>query len=150
MIKKINRHLSLSLTVGQIKANIRPDHENTAAVDVDRIKSSAHGLIKSAYQLARHRDAPFMRLFETQLLLAVLDEQWREHLSRLEALRHDTQLWANVYQPLTAYKLEAYREFLNLERRVKDRVCFLTFRLMRSDLYAKVLKILQPLGFQAN
>ncbi|SMF33629.1 protein translocase subunit secA [Tistlia consotensis] len=62
-----------------------------------------------------------MRLAEKQILLNVLDRQWKDHLLSLDHLRHGIGLRAYAQRdPLNEYKKEAFDLFENMLGRVRE------------------------------
>ncbi|MEX2629844.1 MAG: preprotein translocase subunit SecA [Tistlia sp.] len=62
-----------------------------------------------------------MRLAEKQILLNVLDRQWKDHLLSLDHLRHGIGLRAYAQRdPLNEYKKEAFDLFENMLVRVRE------------------------------
>jgi len=67
-----------------------------------------------------------MRMAEKQILLAVLDKQWKEHLLALDHLRHGIGLRAyGQRDPLNEYKREAFEMFETMLARVREEVTLL-------------------------
>ncbi|MDF2095400.1 preprotein translocase subunit SecA [Aquibaculum arenosum] len=67
-----------------------------------------------------------MRAAEKQILLAVLDKQWKEHLLALDHLRHGIGLRAyGQRDPLNEYKREAFEMFETMLSRVREEVTLL-------------------------
>ncbi|HET7676061.1 MAG TPA: preprotein translocase subunit SecA [Gammaproteobacteria bacterium] len=64
--------------------------------------------------------APAMRRFEQQIMLQILDQHWKEHLSALDYLRQGIHLrgYAQV-DPKQAYKREAFEMFAAMLDRIK-------------------------------
>ena len=61
---------------------------------------------------AVHLGPDIMRMAEKNLLLQVLDQQWKEHLFTLDQLRQGITLWAYAQKdPLNEYKREAFEMF---------------------------------------
>ena len=67
-----------------------------------------------------------MRAAEKQILLAVLDKQWKEHLLALDHLRHGIGLRAyGQRDPLNEYKREAFGMFEAMLNHVREEVTML-------------------------
>ena len=67
-----------------------------------------------------------MRLAEKQILLAVVDKQWKEHLLALDHLRHGIGLRAyGQRDPLNEYKREAFNMFEAMLTHVREEVTML-------------------------
>ncbi len=72
---------------------------------------------------------PVMRSLEKQLLLMVLDKQWKDHLLSLDHLRHGIVLRAYAQRdPLNEYKREAFELFEHMLAEVRDEVTMLLTR----------------------
>jgi len=71
-----------------------------------------------------------MRSLEKQVLLMVLDKQWKDHLLSLDHLRHGIALRAyGQRDPLNEYKREAFELFETMLSEVRDEVTSLLSRL---------------------
>ena len=67
--------------------------------------------------------AEIMRRIEKSLLLQTIDHGWRDHLARLDYLRHGVNLRAyGQKQPLLEYQREAYVMFEEMLESLRDRV----------------------------
>ncbi len=74
--------------------------------------------------------AEVMRSLEKQVLLMVLDKQWKDHLLSLDHLRHGIGLRAyGQRDPLNEYKKEAFELFEAMLAEVRDEVTALLSRL---------------------
>ncbi len=70
-----------------------------------------------------------MRSLEKQILLMVLDKQWKDHLLSLDHLRHGIVLRAYAQRdPLNEYKREAFELFERMLAEVRDEVTMLLAR----------------------
>lgn len=70
-----------------------------------------------------------MRSLEKQLLLLVLDKQWKDHLLSLDHLRHAILLRAYAQRdPLNEYKREAFELFEGMLIEIRDEVTMLLSR----------------------
>ncbi|HEY5598865.1 MAG TPA: preprotein translocase subunit SecA [Kiloniellales bacterium] len=73
--------------------------------------------------------AETMRALEKQLLLLVLDKQWKDHLLSLDHLRHAIFLRAYAQRdPLNEYKREAFELFETMLTEMRDEVTMLLSR----------------------
>ncbi len=71
-----------------------------------------------------------MRSLEKQILLMVLDKQWKDHLLSLDHLRHGIVLRAYAQRdPLNEYKREAFELFERMLGEVRDEVTMLLARI---------------------
>jgi preprotein translocase subunit SecA len=83
---------------------------------------------KMAAKLANYGEE-IMRSIEKQLLLMVLDKQWKDHLLTLDHLRHGIFLRAyGQRDPLNEYKREAFELFGTMLAEVRDEVTMLLAR----------------------
>ncbi|MHA1151626.1 MAG: preprotein translocase subunit SecA [Alphaproteobacteria bacterium] len=88
---------------------------------------------RMAAKLANYGE-DIMRSIEKQLLLMVLDKQWKDHLLTLDHLRHGIFLRAyGQRDPLNEYKREAFELFGTMLSEVRDEV---TMLLSRVELHA--------------
>jgi preprotein translocase subunit SecA len=72
---------------------------------------------------------PVMRSLEKQILLMVLDKQWKDHLLSLDHLRHAIVLRAyGQRDPLNEYKREAFELFERMLAEMRDEVTMLLAR----------------------
>ena len=92
----------------------------------ERITESSNR--KMAAKLANYGE-DIMRSIEKQLLLMVLDKQWKDHLLTLDHLRHGIFLRAyGQRDPLNEYKREAFELFGTMLAEVRDEVTMLLAR----------------------
>jgi len=83
---------------------------------------------RMAAKLANYGEE-IMRSIEKQLLLMVLDKQWKDHLLTLDHLRHGIFLRAyGQRDPLNEYKREAFELFGTMLSEVRDEVTMLLSR----------------------
>ncbi|MCH8924945.1 MAG: preprotein translocase subunit SecA [Proteobacteria bacterium] len=83
---------------------------------------------KMAAKLANYGEE-IMRSLEKQILLMVLDKQWKDHLLTLDHLRHGIFLRAyGQRDPLNEYKREAFELFGTMLSEVRDEVTMLLSR----------------------
>jgi preprotein translocase subunit SecA len=76
-----------------------------------------------------------MRQAERAVMLQVLDQQWKEHLARMDYLRQGIHLRGYAQkQPKQEFKREAFELFTQMLDRVKEEVVGIMLRLrLRSD-----------------
>ncbi len=75
-----------------------------------------------------------MRMLEKHVMLNVLDQNWKEHLSRMDYLRQGIHLRGYAQkQPKQEYKKEAFELFTELLERVKREVASLLARVRIRD-----------------
>jgi preprotein translocase subunit SecA len=74
--------------------------------------------------------AELMRRVEKSLLLQTIDHSWRDHLARLDYLRHGVNLRAyGQKQPLLEYQREAYLMFEEMLSSMRERVTAILSRI---------------------
>ena len=84
--------------------------------------------VRMAAKLANYGEE-VMRSLEKQVLLLVLDKQWKDHLLSLDHLRHGIQLRAyGQRDPLNEYKKEAFDLFEGMLAQIRDEVTMLLAR----------------------
>jgi preprotein translocase subunit SecA len=84
---------------------------------------------RMAAKLANYGEE-IMRSLEKQILLMVLDKQWKDHLLTLDHLRHGIFLRAyGQRDPLNEYKREAFELFEEMLGEVRDEVTMLLSRI---------------------
>ncbi|MGR4000563.1 MAG: preprotein translocase subunit SecA [Alphaproteobacteria bacterium] len=67
-----------------------------------------------------------MRQVEQQIILNVVDRQWKDHLLQLDGLRHGIGLRAyGQRDPLNEFKSEAFSLFSSMLERIREQVVFL-------------------------
>ncbi|MFQ5774834.1 MAG: preprotein translocase subunit SecA, partial [Kiloniellaceae bacterium] len=92
----------------------------------DRITEAVNR--KMAAKLANYGEE-IMRSLEKQILLLVLDKQWKDHLLSLDHLRHGIVLRAyGQRDPLNEYKREAFELFERMLAEIRDEVTMLLSR----------------------
>ena len=88
-------------------------------------------ILQSIVDMARSRESRVgsknMRHFEKQIMLKVLDEQWKEHLANMDYLRQGIGLRGYAQKnPKQEYKREAFQMFNTLLESIKyDVICIL-------------------------
>ena len=92
----------------------------------ERIAEAAK--MRMAAKLANYGEE-VMRSLEKQIVLLVLDKQWKDHLLSLDHLRHGIQLRAyGQRDPLNEYKKEAFDLFEGMLAQIRDEVTTLLAR----------------------
>jgi preprotein translocase subunit SecA len=89
-------------------------------------------------QKAANYGADIMRMAEKNLLLQLLDQQWKDHLLQLDHLRQGINLRAYAQRdPLNEYKREAFELFgdmlVGLRETVTRVLCQIELRIQRGD-----------------
>ncbi len=107
-------HLDLPLTKWA-------DEEGIADEEIEERITEAHERLM-AERTARFTPA-IMRALEKEVLLAVVDKQWKDHLLSLDHLRHGISLRAYAQRdPLIEYKREAFELFETMLVEVRQEV----------------------------
>jgi preprotein translocase subunit SecA len=93
--------------------------------------------------------AELMRRVEKSLLLQTIDQGWRDHLARLDYLRHGVNLRAyGQKQPLLEYQREAYVMFEEMLESLRERITSILARIeIRTEPTAEQLEpkpVLKP------
>ena len=86
--------------------------------------------------------AELMRRVEKSLLLQTIDQGWRDHLARLDYLRHGVNLRAyGQKQPLLEYQREAYVMFEEMLESLRERITSILARIeIRTEPTAEQLE----------
>ncbi|MEO1191276.1 MAG: preprotein translocase subunit SecA [Pseudomonadota bacterium] len=107
-------HLDLPLTTWA-------EEEGIADEEIEERITEAHERLM-AERTARFTPA-IMRALEREVLLAVVDKQWKDHLLSLDHLRHGISLRAYAQRdPLIEYKREAFELFESMLVEVRQEV----------------------------
>ena len=84
------------------------------------MRERIHAQVDAEYLAKSELAGPDMRVFEKQVMLQVLDQLWKEHLSTMDHLRQGIHLRAYAQkQPKQEYKREAFELFQNLLANIK-------------------------------
>lgn len=120
--------LEKSLAEFQISAPIEQWLKDDQSLELDTIRSRVIALAKETYEAkANALGGDVMRQFERALMLQVLDQHWREHLSSLDHLRQGIHLRSyGQKNPKQEYKREAFELFEGLLMRIRREVVQLT------------------------
>jgi preprotein translocase subunit SecA len=87
---------------------------------------------EAAYATVEEQFGPLMRTVERQIMLAVIDRLWVEHLTAMDDLREGVGLQAyGQRDPLVVYKTEGYKMFQRLLDNVQHDVVHTLFRVQR-------------------
>ncbi len=107
-------HIDLPLTIWA-------EEEGIADEEIEERITEAHDRLM-AERTARFTPA-IMRALEKEVLLAVVDKQWKDHLLSLDHLRHGISLRAYAQRdPLIEYKREAFELFQTMLVEVRQEV----------------------------
>jgi preprotein translocase subunit SecA len=131
-----------------------PEDSKAAAWDLDGLRAEIEGLIfvpfevghpstreemrkrtldqaRAAYANREGLFGPAMREVERRVLLAVIDEKWRDHLHEIDIMKEGIYLRAYAQKdPLLEYKGEAFRAFDELMNSVETETVKLLFRVV--------------------
>ncbi|HCT79221.1 MAG TPA: preprotein translocase subunit SecA [Micromonosporaceae bacterium] len=94
---------------------------NTFDVDflVEELKRDAHAAYRRREEALPHADA--MRIVERQVILAVIDRKWREHLYEMDYLQEGVGLRAYAQRdPLVEYQREGFDMFAQMMDGIKE------------------------------
>ncbi|MFT4177969.1 MAG: preprotein translocase subunit SecA [Thermomonas sp.] len=110
-------------------------HKDEAELDASQIQARVQEAIE---QLFTAKEAQIgeetMRMLEKHVMLNVLDQNWKEHLARMDYLRQGIHLRGYAQkQPKQEYKKEAFELFSELLEKVKREVISLLARLRVRD-----------------
>lgn len=117
--------------------DIHPDVEKWAedGESIEEISLKANALMEKTWQEKEKRmGAVLLRQLEKNLLLQVLDNQWKDHLQRLDFLRQGIHLRGyGQKDPLQEYKKEAFSMFDVMLSGIRDQTVMLLARVEISD-----------------
>ncbi|WP_117215478.1 preprotein translocase subunit SecA, partial [Allorhizocola rhizosphaerae] len=86
---------------------------------IERLKQDAHEAYKRREESMPHPEA--MRMVERQILLAVIDRKWREHLYEMDYLQEGVGLRAYAQRdPLVEYQREGFDMFAQMMDGIKE------------------------------
>jgi preprotein translocase subunit SecA len=95
----------------------------------DEIRERVVEAARGAYANREALFGPAMREVERRVLLAIIDEKWRDHLHEIDILKEGIYLRAYAQKdPLLEYKGEAFRAFDELMTSVESETVKLLFR----------------------
>jgi len=120
--------LEKSLADFQMAAPVGQWLKDDQSLELETIRSRIIALAKETYEAkANALGGDVMRQFERALMLQVLDQHWREHLSSLDHLRQGIHLRSyGQKNPKQEYKREAFELFEGLLMRIRREVVQLT------------------------
>ncbi len=104
-------------------------------IDADQIATEVHDLVARVFQDKEEQVGPdTMRMIEKHIMLNVLDENWKQHLARMDYLRQGIHLRGYAQkQPKQEYKSEAFLLFSEMLEKVKHEVITLLARVRIRD-----------------
>ncbi len=113
-----------------LQLGLAEDIPKRASVDAEQIADEVQKAMARAYADKEAQvGAETMRQLERHLMLNVLDQNWKEHLSRMDYLRQGIHLRGYAQkQPKQEYKKEAFELFSEMLDKVKTEVTVLLAR----------------------
>ena len=111
-------------------------HRDEAELDAAQIQARVHEAVDALFAAKEAQvGAETMRMLEKHVMLNVLDQNWKEHLARMDYLRQGIHLRGYAQkQPKQEYKKEAFALFSELLEKVKQEVVSLLARVrIRSE-----------------
>ncbi|MEN1941711.1 preprotein translocase subunit SecA [Luteimonas sp. MJ246] len=99
-------------------------------LDAEGILRHVQELVEQGYAQKEASTGPeTMRMLEKHIMLSVLDDNWKQHLARMDYLRQGIHLRGYAQkQPKQEYKKEAYELFSELLEKVKREVVMMLAR----------------------
>jgi preprotein translocase subunit SecA len=98
---------------------------------VEELRDHLGTAVKAKYEAKEQRlGAEFMRAFERDVMLRVVDHAWKEHLLALDHLKEGINLRGYAQRdPKQEYKRESYELFAAMKERVEDSLLKTLYRL---------------------
>jgi preprotein translocase subunit SecA len=98
---------------------------------VEELREHLTSAVKAKYEAKEERlGGDFMRAFERDVMLRVVDHAWKEHLLALDHLKEGINLRGyGQRDPKQEYKRESYELFQTMKERVEDSLLKTLFRL---------------------
>lgn len=91
-----------------------------SALHEESLREKIHAAFEQAYQAKSERIGDVMREIETQVMLQVVDQLWKEHLQNMDQLRQGIGLRAYAQKnPKQEYKRESFEMFEQLLDNIK-------------------------------
>jgi len=111
---------------------LRKDHEE---LDAEQIQAKVQEAVTALFEGKEAQvGGETMRMLEKHVMLNVLDQNWKEHLGRMDYLRQGIHLRGYAQkQPKQEYKKEAFELFSELLEKVKREVVSLLARVRIRD-----------------
>ncbi len=105
-------------------------HKDEAELDAEQIRKRVLDTVDAAFAAKEAQVGnDTMRMLEKHVMLNVLDQNWKEHLARMDYLRQGIHLRGYAQkQPKQEYKKEAFELFSELLEKVKREVVSLLAR----------------------
>lgn len=110
--------------------NVRFEEKNLEELYAEDIRERVFGLVDQLYKLKCEEFGEERRDFLIQqIMMRVIDENWRDHLYMLDHLKAGINFRAyGQKDPLIEYKKEAFDAFIEMLERVKEQVASLFFK----------------------
>ncbi len=110
--------------------NVRFEEKDLEELDAEDIHERIFGLVDQLYKLKCEEFGEERRDFLIQqIMMRVIDENWRDHLFMLDHLKAGINFRAyGQKDPLIEYKKEAFDAFLEMLNRIKEQVASFFFK----------------------
>ena len=110
-------------------------HQEQDELDASQVLAKVQDAIEELFQAKEAQvGSETMRMLEKHVMLNVLDQNWKEHLGRMDYLRQGIHLRGYAQkQPKQEYKKEAFELFSELLEKVKREVVSLLARIRVRD-----------------
>jgi len=110
--------------------NVRFEEKNLEELYAEDIRERVFGLVDQLYKLKCEEFGEERRDFLIQqIMMRVIDENWRDHLYMLDHLKAGINFRAyGQKDPLIEYKKEAFDAFIEMLERIKEQVASLFFK----------------------
>lgn len=110
--------------------NVRFEEKDLEELDAEDIHERVFGLVDQLYKLKCGEFGEERRDFLIQqIMMRVIDENWRDHLYMLDHLKAGINFRAyGQKDPLIEYKKEAFDAFIEMLNRIKEQVASLFFK----------------------
>ncbi|MFB3909028.1 MAG: preprotein translocase subunit SecA [Candidatus Eisenbacteria bacterium] len=97
----------------------------------DEVRQRCLDAVREAYADREAMFGPQMREVERRVLLAIIDEKWRDHLHEIDIMREGIYLRSYAQKdPLLEYKGEAFRMFEEMMTSIEQETVKLLFRVV--------------------
>ena len=119
-----------------ISAQLKTWLEQQSEADADTVLEHVRDLINTLFQVKEQQiGSETMRQLEKHIMLSVLDNAWKEHLSSMDYMRQGIYLRGYAQQdPKQAFKSESFQLFSQMLARIKTEVTQMLARIrIRSE-----------------
>ncbi|MFC3650216.1 preprotein translocase subunit SecA [Dyella humi] len=119
-----------------ISAQLKPWLEQQSEADANTVSEHARTLVEEMFQAKEKQiGTETMRQLEKHIMLSVLDNAWKEHLSSMDYMRQGIYLRGYAQQdPKQAFKRESFELFSQMLARIKTEVIQMLARIrIRSE-----------------